>query len=67
MVGLEDKADFFIPDGGQFLLWEVGQFLTVEPDAAAGRGVERAEDVEQGAFAGAGRTDDRDGLAPPDG
>ena len=67
MVRLKNKADLLVANGGELRLGEVREFFAVQLNAAASGGVERAEDVEQGAFAAAGRADDRKGIATTDG
>ena len=66
MVRLKNETDLLAANRGESLLGEVREFLAVQPDAAAGGGVERAEDVEQRAFAGAGGTNNREGIAALD-
>ena len=67
VVGLKNEADLLVAYSGELRLGEVREFLSVQLDAAASGGVERAEDVEQGAFAGAGWADDRKGIATTNG
>ena len=40
VVRLKNEADFLVSDRGQVLLGQVGEFLSVELNAAVGRGVE---------------------------
>ena len=58
MVRLKNEANLLIANGGEFWLGEVREFFPIQLDATASGGVERAEDVEQGAFAAAGWADD---------
>ena len=66
VVGLKNEADLLVAYSGELRLGEVREFLSVQLDAAASGGVERAEDVEQRAFAGAGGTNNREGIAALD-
>ena len=61
--GLEDKADAGPPDVGEFVVGQLGYVLALEPVPATRGGVERAQNVHEGRFPGAGRTHDRDVLA----
>lgn len=58
MVRLKNEANLLVANGGEFRLGEVREFFAVQLNATASGGVERAEDVEQGAFAAAGWADD---------
>jgi hypothetical protein len=60
---LEDEAEDLAAQPGQRPVVEVVIAAAVDLHAAAGRPVERAEDVEQGALAGPGRAHDGDELA----
>jgi hypothetical protein len=66
VVGLKNEADLLVAYSGELRLGEVREFLSVQLDAAASGGVERAEDVEQRAFAGAGGANNREGIAALD-
>ena len=67
MEKLEDEADLAAAGGGQLVVVEAGDILAFEEIGAAVRGVEQADDVEQGRFARAGRPHDRQVLARLDG
>ena len=51
--GLEDEADLLVADAGELIVVEFGDIVAVEPVAALGGGVEAADEVHQGGFAGA--------------
>jgi hypothetical protein len=59
---LEDEAHALAAQPGQLVVREAVVALPVQRDAAAGRGLERADDVQQGALAGARGAHDRDEL-----
>ena len=63
---LEDEADPAGPQRGQLPVGERRDVVPVDPDAARGRPVQRADQVQHGGLAGAGRADDRDQLAVAD-
>ncbi len=56
--GLEDEADFLVADAGELVVVELADQLAVEPVAALGGGIEAADEVHEGGFAGAGGTHD---------
>jgi hypothetical protein len=62
VVALEDEADGLVPEGREPLLAPLEDVLAVEEDPAAGRDVEGAEEVEEGALARAGGAGERDEL-----
>ena len=55
VVALEDEADGLVAEGREPLLAALEDVLAVEADPAAGRDVERAEQVQEGALPRAGR------------
>ncbi|GDY18699.1 hypothetical protein LBMAG56_00440 [Verrucomicrobiota bacterium] len=63
MVGLKDEADLLVADARELEVVEAGEVFAVEEELARGGAVECADDVEERAFAAAGRTDDGDALA----
>ena len=63
---LKDEADGAIAEVGQLRLRQGEGVLVAEADAAVRRPVERAEDVQQRTFAGAGRPHHGHGLAALD-
>ena len=63
---LEHEADPVAPQPGESAVVELAIGLTREQDLARGRGVERSEEVQQGALPGARRPHDRDHLATAD-
>ena len=63
MVKLIDETKRPIAQQPTLLLVERGKLLAREPDAALTGRIEPAEQVEQGAFTGAGAADDGDTLA----
>ena len=54
VVELPDVADLRVAETGGGFGGEVRDFCPVDDDGAAGRGVKRGEEVEEGGFAGAG-------------
>jgi hypothetical protein len=62
VMGLEDETEEAIAGVGEGDFIELSEVQTVESDGTAGWMVEGADDVQQRAFAGAGRADDGDGL-----
>ena len=66
VMGLEDEADAFAAKGGEGVVVEPGEAVAFEEDLAGVGAVEGADDVEEGALAGAGGSDDGDGLALAD-
>ena len=66
MVRLKNEANLLVANRCEFWLGEVREFFPIQLDATASGGVERAEDVKQGAFAAAGRADDRKGIGTTD-
>ena len=63
MVKLEDKTNFAVANVRQLIRAQTGQIPAVKADGAARRLVQRADEVQQRAFAGSGRTDNRHGFA----
>ena len=63
---LEDEPDLAVADAGAIREREVRNLGALERVAAARWRVEQAEDGEQGGFAAAGRTGDRDVFALAD-
>jgi hypothetical protein len=61
--GLENKADRGGADLGELAFPQAGQVLAVQFHGARGRAVKRAEDLQQGALAVAGRPLDRQPVA----
>ena len=61
---LEHEPDLAVPDGGQFggALLPIGS--AIEANRAAGRCVERPQQMQEGALAGPARADDGHELAP---
>ena len=57
---LEHEADRACPERRERAIGELRGDVTVDSDRPGGRTLERAEDVEQGRLAGAGRPDDRE-------
>ncbi len=66
VVRLEDEANLLVAHRSQLGLVEAAQVPAVERNLSASRLVEGADDLEQGAFARAGRPDDGQRFAPPD-
>src|SRR5262249_51118669 len=64
---LEDEADLLVPQQGTLLLGEPRDFFAVEPVAARGGLVERAEHVDQRRLARTGCAHERDHLPALDG
>jgi len=64
-VGLEDEAELAVAHGGDRVLVQRGKVLSVQRDGAAVRAVQRANDLQQRALTGAGRTDDGERRAAP--
>src|SRR5229473_3647259 len=64
MMILEHEADRAIAKIRQLRLGKGKWILVVQTNRSGGRRVERAQDMQQGAFAGAGRPHDRQRLAP---
>ena len=60
---LKDEADFLRAKAGQRVAGKRGDFLPVERHAPGGRCIEATEDIQQRAFAGAGRAHHGDPLA----
>ena len=63
---LEDEPDLAVAHDCELVVVEAADVDPVEEVAAAGRHVEAADDVHQGALAAAGRADDRDEVAALD-
>ena len=63
LIGLEDEADGFAADLGEFVFGQVADGGAVEVDVAGGGCVEAREQAEQGGFAAAGGAHDGDELA----
>lgn len=57
-MGLKDKAQPALAESGQRPFIPFPQILALEKNLPAAGTVQGADDVEQGAFAGAGRPDD---------
>jgi hypothetical protein len=62
-VELKHEAEFTVADGSEVDVVELVQVLAVELDGAAAWAIQCADDLEEGAFAGAGRTNDGEGLS----
>ena len=67
MVALENESDAAIADFGDFLVVERRDFLAAEQDFSGSGAIERADQIEQRAFAGTGRADDGERFAGRDG
>src|SRR5258705_11341192 len=65
MMKLKHKSQLSVPEFCRAACVEVGIARPVQPDVAAGRAVECAEQMQQGALPRARRPDDRDELAAP--
>src|SRR6267142_1497776 len=65
MMKLKHKSQLSVPEFCRAACIEVGIARPVQPDVAAGRAVECAEQMQQGALPRARRPDDRDELAAP--
>ena len=65
-MSLKNKTNLLIADGGEREVIKLAQIFSIEQHLAGRGPVEGADDVEQGAFAGAGGADDGDGFAPRD-
>jgi hypothetical protein len=63
---LEDETDMVTPEFRLPLLIQRADLLALKADRPRIRAVERAEQVQQGALARAGRPDDRGEFARPD-
>src|SRR5437867_4264483 len=63
VMRLEDKADFLTAHGRQFVVVKLAEVLAFEQDPSGGGPVEGAQDVQHGAFARAGWTNDGEGFA----
>jgi hypothetical protein len=63
VMALEDEADLAVAEVGEGEVVESGEVLAIEADGAGGGAVEGADDIEEGAFAGAGWADDGEGIA----
>ncbi len=63
IVLLENEADFFIPDPGQFVVGEGRYVRTVQKIPSRGRHVEAADDIHAGRFPRARLPDDRHEFA----
>ena len=66
MVILEDEADVLVAEAGELRVGEGEWILVVQDDLAGGRAIERAEDLEERALAGAGGAEDRESFARGD-
>jgi hypothetical protein len=64
---LEDESDFVAPDASQGIVREATEPFAVDDHVSGCGAVESADQVEQGGFARARRSDDRDQLAAGDG
>ena len=64
--GLEDEADFLVADAGQLIVVELADEMAVEPVAAFAGGIEAADEVHEGGFAGAGGAHDGDVFVAAD-
>ena len=65
--GLKDKTNVLPPEHGQLLLGQGKHILPVDPDAARCGIVQRAHNIQQRAFAGAGFSNDGNKFPPADG
>src|SRR5258706_2989900 len=65
MMKLKHKPQLSVPEFCRAACVEIGIARPVQPDVAAGRAVECAEQMQQGALPRSRRTDDRDELAAP--
>src|SRR5205814_2237936 len=65
MMKLKHKPQLSVPEVCRAACVEVGIARPVQPDVAAGRAVECAEQMQQGALPRSRRPDDRDELAAP--
>ena len=63
VVILEDEADGVAAEPGKGCVVQGAGFVAFDEEAALGRAIQQADDVEQGAFAGAGRADEGDEFA----
>jgi hypothetical protein len=63
VVRLKNETEAAVAKFGEGLFVEGGEIGVVDEDAAGGGPVEGADDVEEGALAGAGRSDDGGGLS----
>ena len=57
MMRLKDEPDLLVADGGELQIVEAADVLAVEQHLALGGAIEGADDVKQGALAGAGGPD----------
>ena len=64
IVELKHEADMVAAIGGERAVVEFGQFVLLEEDPAFARGVEAADDVQQGGFATAGLAQQNDDFTP---
>src|SRR5215470_4305530 len=65
IVELEDEPDMLPAIGGERAVIEPGQFEVLEEDAAAGRLIEAADDVQERRFSAARWAEQHDHLAGP--
>ena len=63
MVRLKDEADLLVADARELEVVEAPEVFAVEEELAGGGAVEGADDVEERAFAAAGRADDGNAFA----
>src|SRR5277367_6388502 len=64
---LKNESNGFGADTGKFSSGELRDILPIQPDLAARRAVEAADEIDQSALARAGRTHYRDPFARYDG
>ena len=64
--GLEDKTDFFVPNVGEFVVFQLTDLLTVQPVLAAAGRIQAADQVHQRGLARSRRAHDRDILIAAD-
>lgn len=67
MVPLKNKTNPAIPNFSQLFLIQRSQIYPSEQNFARSRTIERADQIQQRAFAGTGRADDGHGFAGGDG
>ena len=63
---MKDEADLPVADFGELQVVELAEVFAIEQHRAARGPVQRADDLQQGALAGAGRADDGDSFAARD-
>ena len=67
MVELENEPDMVVAESGEFLTRQGFDPLPIHGNAAAVGFIQCAQDMQQGAFPGSGRTHDTDDLPFTDG